>query len=89
MAAQHSRQPPDERGEHGPICPLQARSGVGAAQDGNLMAQDEQLDVLGGGRATQQQEQPEHLLEDQIQQSQRHAEIMPGRWRSSITAGQR
>ena len=31
------------------------------AQHGDLMAQDEQLDVLGGGRATQQREQPQHL----------------------------
>jgi hypothetical protein len=26
--------------------------------------QDEELDVLGGGRATQQQDQPEHLPEE-------------------------
>ena len=51
MATQRSRQPPDERGEHGPIRPLQTRSGVGAAQDGDLMAQDEQLDVFGRRRS--------------------------------------
>jgi hypothetical protein len=72
MAVQRSGQPPDERGEHGPVRPLQAQSGVGAAQHGDLMPQYEQLDVLGGGRATQQQEHPQHPLEDQIQQSQRH-----------------
>jgi hypothetical protein len=36
------------------------------------MAQHEQLDVLDGGCATQQQEQPEQVLEDQVQQAQRH-----------------
>jgi hypothetical protein len=40
------------------------------------VAQHEELDVLAGGRATRQQDQPEHLQEDQVQQSQRHAEIM-------------
>jgi hypothetical protein len=34
---------------------------VGAAQDGDLVAQHEELDVFGGGRATRQQDQPEHL----------------------------
>ena len=40
------------------------------------MAQHEELDVLGGGRATRQQDQPEHQPEDQIEQTQRHVEIM-------------
>ena len=40
------------------------------------MAQHEELDVLGGGRAAQQQDQPEHLPEDQVQQPQRHVGIM-------------
>ncbi len=53
MAAQRSRQPPDERGEHGPVRPLQAGSGVGAAQHRDLVPQHEELDVLGAGRATQ------------------------------------
>ena len=79
MATQCSGQPPDERGEHGPVRPVQAWSWVGAAQDGDLVAQHEELDVLGGGRAAQQQDQPEHLPEDQVQQPQRHAGIMPDR----------
>jgi len=53
MATQRSRQPPDERGEHGPVRPLQAGSGVGAAQHRDLVPQHEELDVLGAGRATQ------------------------------------
>jgi hypothetical protein len=42
-----SRQPLDEGGEHGPVGPVQARSGVGAAQDGDFVPQHEELDVLG------------------------------------------
>ena len=76
VATQCSGQPPHERGEHGPVRPVQAGTWVGAAQDGDLLAQHEELDVLGGGRATRQQDQPEHLQEDQIQQPQRHAGIM-------------
>ena len=72
MATQCSGQPPDEGGEDGPVRPVQAWSGVGAAEHGDLMPQHEELDVLGGGRAAHQQDQSEHLLEDQIQQPQRH-----------------
>ena len=79
MATQCSGQPPDEGGEHGPVRPVHARSWVGAAQDGDLVAQHEELDVLGGGRAAHQQDQPEHLPEDQVQQPQRHVGIMPTR----------
>ena len=79
MATQCSGQPPDEGGEHGPVRPVHARSWVGAAQDGDLVAQHEELDVLGGGRAAHQQDQPEHLQEDQVQQPQRHVGIMSDR----------
>jgi hypothetical protein len=77
-AAQRSGQPPNERGEHCPVRPLQAGSGVGAAEHGDLVSQHEQFDVLGGGRAAQQQDQSEHVLEDQVQEPHRHEEIMPG-----------
>jgi len=70
MATQRAGQPPDKRGEHGPVGPVQAGSGVGAAEYGEFVAQHEELDVLGGGRAAQQQEQPEQVLEDQVQQPQ-------------------
>ena len=66
VTTQCAGQPPHERGEHGPVRPIQARTRVGATQDGDLVTQHEELDVLGGGRATQQQDQPEHLPEDQI-----------------------
>jgi hypothetical protein len=38
------------------------------------MPQDEELDVLGGGRAAHQRDQSEQLVEDQIQQPQRHGD---------------
>ena len=76
VATQCSGQPPDERGEHGSVRPVQAWPRVGAAQDGDLVAQHEELDVLGGGGAAEQQDQSEHLPEDQVQQTQRHVGIM-------------
>ena len=48
MATQRSGQPPDEGGEHGSVGPVQAWSWVGAAQDGDFVAQHEEFDVLGG-----------------------------------------
>jgi hypothetical protein len=77
MGSQCSGQPSDERGEHGSVRPVQAWPGVGAAQDGDLVPKHEELDVLGGGRAAHQQDHSEHLREDQVQQAQRHAGIMP------------
>ncbi len=76
MATHCSRQPRDERGEHGPVRPVQARSWVGAPQDSDLVTQYEELDVLRGGRAAHQHDKPEHLPKDQVQQPQRHAGIM-------------
>ncbi len=54
MATQRLGQPPHERGEYGPVGLVRARSWVGAAQDGDLVAQHEELDVLRGGRAAHQ-----------------------------------
>ena len=66
VATQWSGQPPHERGEHGPVRPVQARTWVGATEHRDFVTQHEKLDVLGGGPATRQQEQPEHLPEDQV-----------------------
>ena len=49
---------------------------VDPTEDDDLVAQHEELDVLGGGRATRQQDQPEHPPKDQVQQPQRHTGIM-------------
>ena len=54
MATQCSGQPPNEGGEHSPVRPVHARSGVGATQDGDLVPQHEEPDVLGGGRPAHQ-----------------------------------
>jgi hypothetical protein len=77
MAPQCAGQPPREGGEHGPVRPVQARSGVGAAEHGDLVPQHEEFDVFSGGRAAHQQDQSEHLPDDQVQQPQRHIGIMP------------
>jgi len=87
MATQRWRHTPDEGREDGPVRPVQVRSRVGAAQHRDLVAQNEELDVLGGGRANRQQDQPEHLPEDQIQQPQRHIGIMATR-RSPLVSDQ-
>ncbi len=79
MTTQRSGQPPNEGREDCPVCPVHPWSWVGAAQDRDLVAQHEELNVLGGGRATQQQDQPEHPPEDQVQEPQRHVRIMPTR----------
>ena len=72
MATQAAGKPPDEGGEHGPVRPAHTWSRVGSLKDSDLMPQHEQLHLLGGGRAAQQQDQPKHLPEDQIQQPQGH-----------------
>ena len=69
---QRSGQPPDERGEHGAVRLLQARSRMGAPEHGDLVSQHEELDVLGAGRAAHQQDKAEHVLEDQILEPHRH-----------------
>ena len=68
VATQCAGQPPHEGGKHGSVRPVQARPLVATAQDGDLVPEHEELDVLGGGRATRQQHQPEYLPEHQVQQ---------------------
>jgi hypothetical protein len=72
VATQALGQPPGEGGEDGSVRPVQAWSRGDAAEYGHFVPQHEEFDVVGGGRATQQQDQPDHLAEDQIQQPQRH-----------------
>jgi hypothetical protein len=50
----------------GSVCPPQAWSRVAAPEHGDLVSQHEELDVLGRGRAAQQHDEAEDLLEDQI-----------------------
>jgi hypothetical protein len=46
MCPQVPGQQPNQRGEHGTLSPVQSGLGFGAAQHGNLVAQDKQLDIL-------------------------------------------
>jgi hypothetical protein len=71
MATSCSGQPRDEGGEDRSVRTAHAWSRVGAAEYRHFVPQHEEFNVLGGGRATQQQDQPEHLAEDQIPQPQR------------------
>ena len=48
------RQPLDEGGEDRSVRPVHAWLWVGATEDCDLVAQHEELDVLGGGRAVHQ-----------------------------------
>ena len=57
MPAQSRREASDQRGEHGSVGPVQARPRVGSAEHSDLVAQDEQLDVL-GRRCVGEQRQP-------------------------------
>ncbi len=85
MATQCSGQPPHQGGEDRSVRPVHAWPWGRAAQDGDFVAQHEELDVLTGGRAAHQQDQSEHLPEDQVQQPQRHAGIMSDRQSSLVS----
>ena len=71
------------RDKDGPVRPVQARSWAGAAEYGDFVAQDEELDVLGGASAAHQQDQTEHLQEDRYSRRSDTAAIMPNHWRPS------
>jgi hypothetical protein len=86
MATQCSGQPSDEGRERSPVRPVHAWSWVGAAEHGDLVAQHEELDVLGGGRATRQQDQPENTPEASSREA---AMTRRDHVRPVITAGQR
>ena len=66
MAPQLHRQSPDQGGEDRSVGPVQTRCRIGSAKHGDLVAQHQQLDVLGRGRSAQQDLKAEHALEDQI-----------------------
>jgi len=62
-----------QRREDGPVWPGGAWSAELSAQDRDLVAQDEDLGVLGCLRSGQQSEPAEELAEDQVEESERHA----------------
>jgi hypothetical protein len=72
MPPQHLRQPADERGEDRSIRPVHTRPWIRSPQDGNVVAQYQELDVLGRRRAAEQQQQVQQPQKDQVKQTQRH-----------------
>jgi hypothetical protein len=69
-------QQPAQPSQHGPVGPVHPGSGHLTPQHLDLVAQHEQLGVL-GGRAPRQHHQPsQQLAEDQIEQSKRHPPII-------------
>ena len=87
MAMQALGQPPSRGGEDRSVRPVHAWSRVDAAEYGDFVPQHEELDVLGGGRATQQQDQPEHLPEIRYSSRSDTAVIVPEDRSAPITAG--
>ena len=69
VAAQHRGEASDQHGEQGPVGPVQAGLGVGSAQYGDLVAQDEELDVFGCRCPAEQCERVEKSTEDQVDQA--------------------
>ena len=68
-----ARQEPRQPGQHRPVGPVNAWPGHLAAQHRDLVAQHEQLGILDRRTVRQQCEPPQHLAEQQIEQSQ----VMP------------
>jgi hypothetical protein len=72
MCPQRSGQVPDQRGQHRAICPVQPGPAIAAAQHRDLMPQHQQLGVLGGRRAAEQDQPAAEPGEDQVQQAKGH-----------------
>jgi hypothetical protein len=68
-----ARQQPHQSSQHGSVCPIHPRSGHRPPQYRDLVAQHEQLGVLGGRTPRQQGKPRHHLAEHQVDQSQDHA----------------
>ena len=61
-----------QRREDGPVWPTAAWPAALAAQDRDLVAQDEDLGVLGCLFSGQQSKPADELVEDQVEESERH-----------------
>jgi hypothetical protein len=69
---QGSGQAPDQHGEHSAVGPVHAGAWPRPPQHGDLMAQDDQLDVLGCWGSAQKDEPRGDPGKDQVQQAHRH-----------------
>lgn len=72
LAAQRFGQEPDECGKDRPVGPVQARPGIRPAQDGDLVAQHEDLSVLGRVTASQQHQPVKDPDEHQVHEARGH-----------------
>ena len=77
----------NQRGDHRPVRPIEARFRVASAQHGDLVAQHQQLDVLGRRRTPEQHQQAHKPEEDQIEQTQPHGRRSCPALHLSIAAG--
>jgi hypothetical protein len=92
----HEQAPPDRAGQqpckpgqHRPVGPVNPRPGHLAPQHRDLVAQHEQLGILGYRAPRQQRKPPQHLAEQQIEQSKSPAPIIAARWLLDELAAQR
>ena len=72
-----SGEQPSEGGDHGAVGPIESRLGCASLQHGRLMAQDEDLDLVGGVAADIQHHPARQLREHMVDQLQRRRRIMP------------
>jgi hypothetical protein len=64
MPPQHLRHPADERGKDRSIRPVHTMPRFRSPQDGNFVAQYQELDVLGRRRAAEQHQQVQQPQKD-------------------------
>ena len=67
---------PGQRGEHCPVGPIQLRLGILPLQHRHLLAQHQQLGVLGSCRAREQHHPASHADEEQVQNPYSHKPVM-------------
>jgi hypothetical protein len=82
-------QQPRQPSQHRPVGPVDPRPGHLASQHRHLVAQHEQLGVLCRRTPRQQHKPPQHLAEQQIEQSKSHVPIIAARqlrWRTRSSA---
>jgi len=66
------RQQPGQRGENGAVSPVRPRPGDLTPQHRDLMAEDQDLRVLGGVTARQQHQPAEHPDHEQVDEANGH-----------------
>ena len=72
-------QQPRQPSQHRTVSPVQSGSGHPPAQHRKLVAQQQELGILGCRTSRQQRKPPHHLAEHQVHQSQGHPPIIATR----------